>query len=699
MRRGRALALLGIGLYGGLAGVPSIASAIDQESAEPEVVVEDRLTITDTRLTADPAPALRAPTHATVIDAERIERSGVRTLQDLLALEAGVVLYDQTGNDVAKTLDLRGFADGTGTRVYLDGAPLNHSRNNALALELVPLTALERVEITRGPTAALGGAGAEAGIIQLFSRRGEPFGGRISAALGDFGTTELRGDLHHARGRLDLALAGSWYETDGFRDNTDGDLGRFGLTAGWDLGADRRLSFSWFRGRSDFGTPGALTLEESGEDPSQAPFNLLDFADEGQTQGSLGFQGPIGGPFSLAANLFYRERDSEVLSTGRAAPAFGGFFLDSGERAVGSTVQLAHRHVSGALRNDLHVGVEWLDGETDSTGFFTTAGTPGEWDPGSPSSDNTAERTTTAVFAQDTLELSADWAVSLSARWDRDEVGYREARPNPQRVDSRRYSELSTRAGLTWTPRPDRALWISWGEAYLPPTVEQLFSFPLFGSNPDLQAEDSEALEIGLRRRWGESAELDLALFRTDTSNEIVFDPDSPLGLFGANVNAGETRRQGLEASFRGQVLPKLALFADLTWMSAEFRAGENRGNRVPLVPERRLSAGFDLDLPAALRLRFEGLHVGDQVLDNDEANSQATLDPYTVFNGRIVWALGEVTPAAGGVELFFEARNLFDEQYATRGIYAFDFSSFTDEVFVTPAPGRRLLGGAQWRF
>ena len=48
---------------------------------------------------------------------------------------------------------------------------------------------------------------------------------------------------------------------------------------------------------------------------------------------------------------------------------------------------------------------------------------------------------------------------------------------------------------------------------------------------------------------------------------------------------------------------------------------------------------------------------------------------------------------------VFAELRNVFDEEYATRGIYAFDFSTFLNEVFLTPAPGRRFLGGVGWEF
>jgi outer membrane receptor protein involved in Fe transport len=49
--------------------------------------------------------------------------------------------------------------------------------------------------------------------------------------------------------------------------------------------------------------------------------------------------------------------------------------------------------------------------------------------------------------------------------------------------------------------------------------------------------------------------------------------------------------------------------------------------------------------------------------------------------------------------ELFVEGRNLGDEEYATRGIYAFDFSAGANSVFVTPAPGRRWFAGGTVTF
>ena len=89
-----------------------------------------------------------------------------------------------------------------------------------------------------------------------------------------------------------------------------------------------------------------------------------------------------------------------------------------------------------------------------------------------------------------------------------------------------------------------------------------------------------------------------------------------------------------------------------------------------------------------------DALYVGDQVLSNDEANAQSELPDYTVVDARLYVPLG-----SRGVVLFAGVRNLFDQTYATRGIYAFDFVSGADAIFVTPAPGRYYTAGLRWDF
>jgi iron complex outermembrane receptor protein len=676
----------------------AVASLVLAGDPAEAPVMTEQITVTASRLTDEPDDADRVPANVTVISREEIERLGAIDLADLLALEAGAVVYDQTGNGVQTTFDLRGFTNGSGTRVFLDGAPLNDAINNTTALELVPLEALERVEITRGSAAALAGGGSEAGVINLVTRRGERPAGNVSLAMGTFDASEYGGHLSHAAGPVDFLISAKRRETDGFRDNADGDLQRLAVGVGFDLGGERRLDLTLLDSQSDYGNPGALTRSELEQDPSASPFNALDFADERLGLASLNFRGPVAQRLSVAANVFMRGRETESLSTGRAATVIGGFALDSEAEFRGSTVQVTHRHRAGGRSNLLVFGGEWLDGDTASLGYATSVDDPGTIPP-TPSTNTTSDRRTSALFVQDTWIPAREWTLTAGARHDLDRVGLNERLPDPANDDSRRFSELSLRGGATWTPDDHHALYVSYGEGFLPPTSEDLFAFPGFGSNPGLAPEDSRSYEVGFRGRWSSELRLDAGLFRIDTNDEIVFDPDSPIGSFGANVNAGRTRRQGIEIALRGRILPRMVAYADLTLTSAEFTAGDNDGNDVPLVPTERAAVGLDLDLPAGLSLHTDALYVGEQVLDNDDSNRQPKLDDYVVINAGARWRLDSATARRGGLRLFVEARNLLDEEYATRGIYAYDFSTGMNDIFLTPAPGRRTLFGVEWAF
>ncbi|HKQ61801.1 MAG TPA: TonB-dependent receptor [Candidatus Polarisedimenticolaceae bacterium] len=663
-----------------------LSAAAAEPSAPPaDSGLTERVEVTATRLPEAPASLDDVPAHVTVIEREAIARSGARTLQDLLAQEAGVVLFDQVGNDVQKTFDLRGFTDGSGVKVYLDGVPLNDPRNNALALEQIPLDGLERIEITRGSAASLAGGGSEAGVIQLHTRRAEKLEGGVSLAAASYGGARYAGHVGTRVGAFDVRLAGAKEDIGEFRENSGGAERRLSGLVGGDLGGGRRIELSLLDSRVDLGNPGALTLDEFAGDPSAAPFNQADFTDERLRQAALNFRTAADRAVAVAVNAFYRDRGAEVLSTGRSAALFGGFFLDSDEASRGGTVELTHRRSWARAENRLTVGGEWADGEVDARGFFTPPSDPATVDPAGLAADNRAERRALSLFVQDVWRPHPGWSFTAGARRDRDRVGYEERFPDPANDAAKRFSETSLRLGANWAPQERWALYASYGEAFLAPTAEQLFSFPGFGSNPELRPQDSRTYELGGRLRWNGARRLDLALFYVDTEDEILFDPASALGLFGANVNAGATRRRGFEASYRGAVVRRVAGFASATLLDAEFRAGDNRGNRIPLVPRVRLAAGVDVELPARIGLRVQALHVGEQVLDSDDANAQARLDAYDVVDVRVTWRRGRTA-------LFAEAHNVLDESYATRGIFA-------GNTFVTPAPGRRYVAGVDWDF
>jgi iron complex outermembrane receptor protein len=655
--------------------------------------VDEKVVVTSTRLDDVDVPISDVAAHVTIIDREQIEASGARNLQDLLTEHTGVVLIDQVGNDVQKSLDLRGFSGGKGIAVFVDGTRINDTRNNLASLEQVPLNAIERVEVTRGPSAALAGGGAEAGVIRVITRRGTQPTASVSASGGTWDTARLDATYGAHFGRYDLFVSGAYDTTNGFRPNSGGDQKRFDVSGGVDLGEGRRLGLVLLSSSLDYGAPGALTLAEFDADPWQNGFNVLDGSDVVQRQASLTFQGTVGSGFSLAATLAYRSEDAQTLTTGRSAATLGGFFLDADGGAWSGVAQAAREIKSTHGSHLIAFGLEAQDGSTDSLGYFTPSSSPGTYDPAAPDSRNDSGATNSALFAQNSWTITPRWGVTAGVRADRSRTSYQESIPTTT-SGSKTFSEISFHAGATLHATQSLDLYASYGDGFLPPSPEQLYAFPGFGSNPDLVPEDAQAIEFGLRSR-GRLGSLDAALFLTDTENEIVYDP-TPTGNdpFGRNVNAGTTQRRGVELSGRGQLGRGVASFARVTYTDSVFTSGANDGDEVPLVPNWRIAAGIDASLPLGFGLRADALYVGSQVLDNDPGNDQQRLAAYTIVNLRFGWerALGSAAGSRKGVlGLFVAAENVLDELYATRGIYV-------SETFVTPAPGRRYLAGLSWR-
>ena len=114
-----------------------------------------------------------------------IAASGARTVQQLLSHITGAILFDQIGNGVQTTFDLRGFTGG-GITVLVDGARINDPRNNSVQLETIGLDSIERIEIVRGAAAATVGGGSAAGVVNILTRAGS--GPARAVVTGSYGS-------------------------------------------------------------------------------------------------------------------------------------------------------------------------------------------------------------------------------------------------------------------------------------------------------------------------------------------------------------------------------------------------------------------------------------------------------------------------------------------------------------------------------
>ncbi len=118
-----------------------------------------------------------------VITRTDIERSGTQDLIDLLRLQAGVDIARTGGAGEQTGVFLRG-TNSNHVLVLIDGVRAASSNTGAFAFENLPLDAVERIEIVRGPRASYWGSDAIGGVIQIFTRRLD--GPRIAASYGSY---------------------------------------------------------------------------------------------------------------------------------------------------------------------------------------------------------------------------------------------------------------------------------------------------------------------------------------------------------------------------------------------------------------------------------------------------------------------------------------------------------------------------------
>jgi vitamin B12 transporter len=158
----------------------------------------------------------RTLAEVTVIDRAAIDAAAGRTLAELLATTPGVQSWSNGGHGKLATVSLRSL-EGRHTLLLVDGVRLGSATLGTPSWDNLPLDAIERIEIVRGPLSGLYGSDAVGGVVQVFTRRGtRGFVPQAQATLGSLGYRELAAGARFGGELVDGALRVQRREVDGF---------------------------------------------------------------------------------------------------------------------------------------------------------------------------------------------------------------------------------------------------------------------------------------------------------------------------------------------------------------------------------------------------------------------------------------------------------------------------------------------------
>jgi len=272
---------------------------------------------------------------------------------------------------------------------------------------------------------------------------------------------------------------------------------------------------------------------------------------------------------------------------------------------------------------------------------------------------------------------------------------------NPDDSGRMAFSATSPVLGLMWKPSSTTHLYVTAGQSFETPTLNEVAYKTTDGSatgwNTGLKASQGRHLEVGLKQALSIQSGLNVAVFQTDTDDEIgVSRNERGRSSF---QNVGRTRRLGAEASLQWRVAPTWSAYTSAAWTQARYRdsfqstavAGGTTttvvpvGNDLPGVPSQTNYAELLWRPTNAWQLAVEARHTG-RIWAND-INTEAAAS-YTLLALRAGW-----TQAYGDWRLSTLLRiDNVTNQHAVGSVIVNE----GNKRYYEPSPGRSALFSVQ---
>jgi iron complex outermembrane recepter protein len=166
-----------------------------------------------------------APLSASVLSREQIQRAGCTSIMEALRLVPGMIVREQTNGNY--DVQMRGVYtspnpqfDGSSvtTLVMIDGRPIFNYLQGGTFWETLPvdLNDVEKIEVVRGPSGALYGPNAVAGVINIITRQPQQDGfySTINSRQGSYHTFINNASIGFRTRKWNLVGSGNYQQRD-----------------------------------------------------------------------------------------------------------------------------------------------------------------------------------------------------------------------------------------------------------------------------------------------------------------------------------------------------------------------------------------------------------------------------------------------------------------------------------------------------
>jgi len=628
-------------------------------------------------------PIQTAPVIASVFTAKDIKNSGARNLAEILNQVPG--FYIGTNYNLFDPIySVRGFSSAFNQNllVMIDDIPQRELLFGdwSYIVGTIPMDAIERVEVIRGPGSALYGSDAFVGAVNIITKKKVPKDTTSTLSAGSYNTKNGRFITGTKLGEMNLVASLEYFKSDGHEPliqvdqqtildgimSTSASLAPSNAATGRDeIGIHINLTNK----HSQFGLRGYKWNNKGlgvGSAASLDPFGNID---------NQGFEATYKYDREVVKNLnisstFDYTSNRYALDNIHFFPpgAFGVFtegVISDGELEQQFTRLRFDLSFSGYQRHFFNFGsggeFSYIKTRRESRNYSIINGNiipigPVQNTANDPILDGfKVSRDLWFMYIQDEWNLHPDWILTYGARYDH-------------------YSDygatISPRAVLVWNMQHNLTTKLLYGRGFRSPTIleTKAKNIPAIESNPNLDAEMINTIDLAVDYQARYDLLIRANVFYHKTDKQIrqqntggpVFRPE----------NVGDQEGQGIELEAWWSITPKAKVFANYAYQK---NTDKTTNKDAGFSPHQKMFSGLQYT-HRNLFFSARALYIGSR--DRVAEDTRPDADKYAIIDLLIRADL------YSNIEASLDVRNIFDRQVEDAGFG----TAFPGDM---PLPGR----------
>ncbi|GLX80304.1 receptor [Thalassotalea insulae] len=646
----------------------------------------------------------RAPAIASVFTAEQIKNMGATDIDDVLETVPGLHI-SRLSNTYTPIYAFRGVHSKYTPQVLMliNNIPITNSflGNRNQNWGGMPVEAIARIEVIRGPGSAVFGADAFSGVINIITKNADDIkNNELLVRVGSHKTQDAWFALGDSDGEFKYSAVFEYHVTDGFDKTIEADAQTrldkiFGTSASL---APGKLSLGTenidFRGeinyrewtvrlglqdRNNLGLGAGLAAALDPEADKASRRRNFD----------INYKSQITEDWQLDVQATYFDTSQDIDQyTIYPAGAFGGAYPNG---FIGNP-EVWERHTrfnitglySGLNNHIVRLGSGYHKGDmykTKETKNFGLGPDGLAIDPTGPVVDvsdtpyiflRETERSNRYVFIQDVWTVANDWELTAGLRHDD-------------------YSDFGSttnpRLALVWSTSLNLSTKFLYGKAFRAPSFADTGNInnPVALGNPNLNPEKMETFEVAFDYHPQSGFGAILSFYDYTWTDIIQYAPDAGQSSNTAQ-NLGEQEGYGSELELNWRINEKFKFSGNISWSKA---TNDLTDADVAYVPKRQVFMQLDWEINDETRVNVKSNFINGR--SRSVNDTRQAIENYVVSDINLRWM-----PHDYPIEFALLAKNVFDVDAREPSLNNGGTANIPNDL---PLAGRTFYGEVRYKF